>query len=296
MMSPDSNAVPRFALGVALDGGGSRRLVAALEHEVYIANDLSFPPPYESRLAEALVETAERVGHRDPWPVEKLRFGLPFPRPGKVIALGRTYPEHARELDNDPASHPLVFGKLPENLVASGVPVALPPSSSSTERWDNEIELAVLIASPLRCAHVEDAEAAIAGYTILNDVTWRSGQARAKESGHPWFLAKNLPGGAPVGPWFVPRDFVKDPRALRVRCSIDGETVQDTDTSGLMATPAELISWLSRHVPLELGDLVSLGTPAGVSTVSPGREVIASIDGLGVLRTPFIEDGDACES
>lgn len=291
IMSPHRNGLPEFALGVALDGGGSRRLLAVIEHRVYVANDLPFPPPYDARLADALRAARDHLAHREPFPHERLRFSLPFPRPGKVIALGRTFPAHARELGNDPGTEPLVFAKLAENLVASGVPVALPRPSDTVERWDVEIELAAVIANPLRRAHLEDAEAAIAGFTIVNDLTCRSAQARAKERGHPWFLAKNTPGGTPVGPWFVPAAMVTDPRALRVRCAVDGDTIQDTDTSGMMATPAELIAWLSHRVPLELGDLVALGTPPGTAAVSAGSEVVASIEGLGILRTDFVEEG-----
>lgn len=295
MTSPFGNAVPALALGIGHDAHGNRGLVLALEHRVHLAEDVAVPPPYDTeRLYDALRGAADELRGRDSVPLESITFDVPIPLPGKIVALGRTYPAHAVELGNEPAAEPLVFGKLTENLVPTGVPVALSWSSGTEEagaarEYDNEIELAVLIGRPLSGATVEQAGEAIAGYTMVNDITLRSEQRRAREAGQPWFLAKNPPGAFPIGPWFVPRAAVPEPRSLEVRCRVDGEIVQNTDTSGLMASPAELLSWLSHRAPLNVGDLVALGTPPGVSAIRPGSVVIGEIEGLGRLESRFIE-------
>ncbi len=231
---------------------------------------------------DLLRELAAAARDEPPSP-EPTRLSAPLAAPGKIVALGRTFAAHARELGNEAPSEPLVFGKLAENLRGSGAAIVL-PTAGPGERFDNEIELAVALHADLDAASVEEASAAIAGYCIANDFTWRSEQDRAKKGGQPWFLAKNLPGAIPCGPALVPAFLLPEPRNLRLVCRVDGEVVQDTDYGGMSGTPASLLAWLSGRLPLHAGDLVLLGTPAGVSSVAPGAQVEAEVAGLGVLR------------
>ncbi|MCB9831544.1 MAG: fumarylacetoacetate hydrolase family protein [Planctomycetes bacterium] len=237
---------------------------------------------------EALVVRARGQG---PTRSDVGALAAPLAAPGKVVALGRTFAAHARELGNEPAKEPLVFGKLAENLRGSGASIVLPVSGAG-ERYDNEVELAVVLGADLRRAEPDEAARAIAGYTIANDFTWRSEQDRAKKAGQPWFLAKNLPGAMPCGPAIVPAFLLPEPRERRLVCRVDGEVVQDTDYRGLQAEPAELLAWLSRRLPLSAGDLVLLGTPAGVSTVTAGSRVEAWVEGLGCLSWALVEGED----
>ncbi|MFT7619287.1 MAG: 2-keto-4-pentenoate hydratase/2-oxohepta-3-ene-1,7-dioic acid hydratase in catechol pathway [Planctomycetota bacterium] len=202
-------------------------------------------------------------------------------KPGKIMALGRTFPAHARELGNEPPKEPLIFGKAVENIVGDGSHLHIPFQDG--ERFDNEIELGALIQKELRAASIEETKDAIAGWAMLNDFTWRSEQSRAKASGAPWFVAKNLPGCLPIGSYLLPFASMPDPRPLKFRCVINGNVAQEGDFTGMSQSPVQLISWLSQRVPLLPGDFVALGTPKGVTSVRPNDKIEVSIQGLGSL-------------
>ena len=210
----------------------------------------------------------------------------------KIVALGRSFPAHAIEGGNEPVSEPLLFAKSAENLVGSGTPVVLP--SGDDDRVEIEVEVACVVANDIRRASAVDAIRAVAGFTIVNDVTWRSEQARAKKHGHPWFLAKNLPGAIPVGPRLVAPEEIDDVRRLRLITRIDDVVVQETDFAGMMRGVDELLAWVSWRVPLRRGDLVSFGTPPGVCAVRPGQRVAGDVEGLGILVTDFVAEEYEC--
>ncbi len=201
--------------------------------------------------------------------------------PGKIVALGRTFPAHAVELGNEPTKEPLVFNKLSENIVGDGDDLVIPWVQG--ERFDNEIELGILIGKPLHFASQEEAEQAFVGWCQVNDFTWRSEQGRAKAKGAPWFVAKNLPRCLPLGKRLVLASSEQDPRSWRFACTINGTQVQQGDFSGMGQEPGALVSWLSRQLPLHPGDLIALGTPKGVTSVKPGDMVTTAIENLGTL-------------
>ncbi len=201
--------------------------------------------------------------------------------PGKIVALGRTFPAHAVELGNEPIKEPLIFNKLSENIVGDGDELVIPWVQG--ERFDNEIELGILIGKPLHFASQEEAEQAFFGWCQINDFTWRSEQGRAKGKGAPWFVAKNLPRCLPLGKRLVLASSELDPCSWRFTCKINGTQVQQGDFAGIGQEPGALISWLSRQLPLHPGDLIALGTPKGVTSVKPGDMVTTAIENLGTL-------------
>lgn len=210
-------------------------------------------------------------------------------RPGKILALGRTYRAHAVELGNAPPPEPLVFNKLPDTVVPTGAVVEIPADAQGT--LDHEAELAVVIGATAWKLGPGDAHRHIGGYTICNDLTMRAVQKVAKENGWPWLRAKNFPGSCPLGPRVTPADLVKDPDSLTITCRVNGELRQESKTSDLTWKVGELIEWLSHRWVLYPGDVVSTGTPAGVGTLRAGDECRISIRGsdvdLGTLTTRF---------
>ena len=274
------------------DVGGAHRLVMDLEGVVRDLGPWLTEAGGDPRRDGAEL-VAGRIAERAPGDfaglplVEPDHDGRPLPiivRPGKIIALGRTFPAHARELANPVPKEPLVFVKLGENIVGSGESLALPWQDG--ERFDNEVEVAALIGRPLRDADVEEARRAVAGWFLLNDFTWRSEQGRAKAKGEPWTIAKNLPGCLPVGDVLA---IDTDPRRLRFTCMIDGVLRQSGDFAGMACSPEELVARLSRRVPLAPGDAVALGTPKGVTSVRPGERVAVEVEGLGRLEHLIVE-------
>jgi len=196
----------------------------------------------------------------------------PLPRPGKVVAIGRNYREHAEEEGVDPPPAPLVFSKWPSSVVGPGADIRWDPEL--TGQVDYEAELAVVIGRTAR--NVSEAEALdhVLGYTCLNDVSARDIQFGDGQ----WVRGKSLDTFCPMGPALVTADEVGDPQALAISCRVNDELLQDANTSRMYFSVAEIISYVSRSFTLEPGDVIATGTPSGV----------------GVFRDPprFLADGD----
>lgn len=210
--------------------------------------------------------------------------GLPLPRRsvGKILALGKNFRAHAEEFGEQVPEEPLFFNKLPETLVPHGATVAVP--SWYTGRVDHEAELAVVIGRTGRAIERAHALEHVAGYTVANDLTARSLQGHDRKLGYPWFRSKNLDGFCPLGPVFVPRDFlaIED---LRVTAHVDGELRQDASTRDWIVDVPHALEFLSRHLTLHRGDLVLTGTPAGVGPLVHGSRVVCGVEGIGALAT-----------
>jgi 2-keto-4-pentenoate hydratase/2-oxohepta-3-ene-1,7-dioic acid hydratase in catechol pathway len=208
-------------------------------------------------------------------PIASLRLLPPIPRPGKIIAVGRNYREHAAEEAVVLPEAPLLFAKLPTALVGDGATVTW--SASLAGQVDYEAELAVVIGRTARNVPVETALDHVLGYSCLNDVSARDLQVRDGQ----WTRAKSLDTFCPMGPWIVTADEIPDPGALRIRCRVNGEVRQDESTAALVHGIADLIAYCSESFTLEPGDIIATGTPGGV----------------GVFRDPpiFLVDGDTVE-
>jgi len=198
-------------------------------------------------------------------------------RPGKIVCVGRNYREHARELGNDVPERPLLFLKPPSAFIGDGETIVLPKASAQVE---HEGEIGVVLGRALRKAGEEEARAAIAGITCVNDVTARDLQ---KTDGQ-WTRAKGFDTFCPAGPvvWTPPEGF--DLRVLKVFCRVNGQVRQVGRAAEMVFPIPALLSYISHVMTLEPGDLVATGTPAGVGPLVDGDIVEVEIPGVGVLR------------
>jgi acylpyruvate hydrolase len=205
------------------------------------------------------------------------------PAPSKVICLGLNYETHIREMGHDPPDVPTLFAKYTAALIGPHDPIVLPRASTSVD-W--EAELAFVIGTPVRHADERSARAAIAGYTICNDISMRDWQRRTPQ----WLQGKTFESSTPVGPVLVTPDEVDDARDLGVRCEVDGVVRQDARTSDLVFDPVAIVQYVSTILTLLPGDLISTGTPGGVGAgmsppvfLRPGQVVRTVIEGIGAL-------------
>lgn len=208
----------------------------------------------------------------------------PVPRPGKVVAIGRNYREHADEEGVEPPSAPLVFSKWPSSVVGHGDDICWDPEL--TRQVDYEAELAVVIGRTAR--HVPEAHALdhVLGYTCLNDVSARDLQFGDGQ----WVRGKSLDTFCPMGPILVTADELADPQDLAITCRVGDEVLQDSRTSQMYFSVATIISYLSRSFTLEPGDVIATGTPGGVGAfrnpprfLGNGDRVTVEIEGIGAL-------------
>lgn len=208
----------------------------------------------------------------------------PVPRPGKVVAIGINYRSHAAEQDREPPSSPVMFAKFATALVGHRAEIRWDPGL--TQAVDFEAELAVVIGRPAR--RVSEAEALdhVLGYTCLNDVTARDLQYADRQ----FVRGKSLDTFGPMGPALVTADEVGDPQALRLRCLVNAEVMQDSSTAEMVISVARLISFCSQAFTLEPGDVIATGTPAGVGwfreprrMLHDGDEVVVDIERIGRL-------------
>ena len=209
------------------------------------------------------------------WPLAEVRLLAPI-LPSKVVAFGRNYAAHARELGNEVPAEPMMFLKPSTSVIGPRAPIRLPPQSSSVSF---EGELAVVIGRPCRDVRAEDAASVILGYTVANDVTARDLQ---KTDGQ-WGRAKGFDTFCPLGPWI---ETGLDPSGLDLRSEIDGELRQDGNTIDMIHTVGELIEWVSAAMTLLPGDVLLTGTPEGVGEITAGQTVSIEIEGIGTLTNP----------
>jgi 2-keto-4-pentenoate hydratase/2-oxohepta-3-ene-1,7-dioic acid hydratase in catechol pathway len=208
----------------------------------------------------------------------------PVTRPGKIIAVGRNYREHATEEGIAAPPDPVLFAKFPSALVGHGAEIAW--RASDTERVDYEAELAVVIGRTARDVPPERALEHVLGYACLNDVSARDLQFHDEQ----WIRGKSLDTFCPLGPWIVTTDDLPDPRASRIRCLVNGEVLQDASVADMVHDVPTLIAFCSRFMTLEPGDVIATGTPGGVGVfrqpprfLGDGDDVVVEIDGVGRL-------------
>lgn len=196
--------------------------------------------------------------------------------PSKVVAFGRTYADHARELGNAVPDEPLCFLKPSTSVVGPGAPIQLPAQSREVSF---EGELAVVIGRPCRDVAAEDVSSVILGYTVANDVTARDLQ---KTDGQ-WARAKGFDSFCPLGPWI---ETELDPADLSIRTELSGDLRQDGTTADLLFSVGEQIEWISAAMTLLPGDVVLTGTPQGVGLITEGDVVSVEVEGIGTLVNP----------
>ncbi|MGW4696534.1 fumarylacetoacetate hydrolase family protein [Kitasatospora cineracea] len=227
------------------------------------------------------------------YPLAGAEFAPVVPRPSKVVCVGLNYRNHIQEMGRDLPEHPTLFAKFADSLIGAGDDILRP---AETAELDWEVELAVVIGKPARRARGEQAEAAIAGFTVLNDITCRDWQFRTRE----WLQGKTWDSTTPVGPYLVTPDELPGGvrPALDVTLTVDGETVQSDNTGDLLFDPVALVEYVSTVIRLHPGDLIATGTPGGVGHarkparyLSGGEKVVTEIQGLGRLENRVVRDG-----
>ena len=207
--------------------------------------------------------------------------------PQKIVCIGLNYRDHAEEQGVDLPERPLLFAKWPNTLIGSGDAIRVPAISKQV---DYEAELGVVIGRQARAVSTDDALDYVRGYVAANDVSGRDLQF----SDGQWVRGKSLDTFLPVGE-LVPASEVPDPQALAIRAILNGETMQDSNTSNMVFGVAEIVSFVSQAITLEPGDLIITGTPAGVGAfrkpqvwLTPGDEITIEIDGVGSITNPVV--------
>jgi 2-keto-4-pentenoate hydratase/2-oxohepta-3-ene-1,7-dioic acid hydratase in catechol pathway len=209
--------------------------------------------------------------------------------PQKIVCIGLNYRDHAEEQGVDLPERPLLFAKWPNTLIGNGDTIRVPEICTQP---DYEAELGVVIGRQARGVSVDDALDFVRGYVVANDVSGRNLQF----SDGQWVRGKSLDTFLPVGD-LVPASDVPDPQSLPIRAVLNGETMQDSNTSNMVFGVAEVISFVTQAITLEPGDLIITGTPAGVGAfrkpqvwLQDGDEITIEIDGLGTLTNRVVRE------
>jgi 2-keto-4-pentenoate hydratase/2-oxohepta-3-ene-1,7-dioic acid hydratase in catechol pathway len=279
-------------LGVKTDRGilDVRRASLALRHPVPLTLDDLLQDGGAPELAH-LVAAAQKSRPAESLYVDEaqITYGRLFAEPGKIVCIGLNYREHAKETGEKVPAVPILFNKYNNALTSHGATIRLPTEVAT--KFDYEVEMLVVIGRRAHNVKLEEASKYIAGYCTSNDFTARDLQLEL--DGHQWMLGKTLDDFAPIGPYFVCADLVEDPNNLNIECRVNGETRQHSNTSSLVYNTEFLVSYISRHFPLEPGDVIFTGTPPGVILGMPkekqvwlkaGDQIACSVGNLGELR------------
>jgi 2-keto-4-pentenoate hydratase/2-oxohepta-3-ene-1,7-dioic acid hydratase in catechol pathway len=221
-------------------------------------------------------------------PQPAVRLLAPIGDPEKIICIGLNYREHAAETGAEPPTEPIVFGKFRNALVGPDATVRLPANSTKV---DYEAEVAFVIGRQAKDVAADDALDFVAGYMLFNDLSARDLQGR----GPQWMPGKIFDGAAPCGPALVTPDEAGPHDRIAISLTLNGETMQDSDTGDLIFSVPELIADLSSLMTLEPGDIVATGTPSGVGMgrkpriwLEDGDEVVITSPTLGRLATKLV--------
>ncbi|PAV31202.1 fumarylacetoacetate hydrolase [Virgibacillus profundi] len=222
--------------------------------------------------------------------LEDIVLKAPLPNPGKVVCVGLNYMDHCREQNVEPPESPLIFSKWPSSIIGPGGNIILPEESKQV---DYEAELGVVIGNKGKHIAEENALDHVFGYVIVNDVSARDVQFADGQ----WIRGKSYDTFAPCGPYLVTADEVKDPHNLAIRCTVNGEVLQDSNTNEMIFNINEVVAYLSKGFTFKTGDLLSTGTPDGVGVfrnpkvfLEDGDEVVIEIEGLGVLKNTCVSE------
>jgi len=224
-----------------------------------------------------------------PLAAQGARIGPCVARVGKFVCIGLNYADHAAESGSRVPAEPVIFNKWTSAVVGPDDDVQIPRGSVKTD-W--EVELGVVIGQPGRCIEEAAALGHVAGYCVVHDVSEREHQL---ERGGTWDKGKGHDTFGPIGPWLVTADEVPDPQALRLWLEVDGLRQQDGTTANMIFGVRFLVSYVSRFMSLQPGDIISTGTPAGVGLgkkppvfLRAGQVVRLGIDGLGEQRQRMV--------
>jgi 2-keto-4-pentenoate hydratase/2-oxohepta-3-ene-1,7-dioic acid hydratase in catechol pathway len=226
------------------------------------------------------------------YPAAGADFAPLVPNPSKVLCVGLNYRNHIQEMGHELPQFPTLFAKFPDSLIGAGDDLLKP---AETDQWDWESELTIVIGAPVRRATPEQAAAAIAGFTVLNDVSARDYQWRTTE----WLQGKMWDRSTPVGPYLVTPDELPGGTKpeLKIELIVDGETMQGDTTADLLFDPVALVQYISTIIRLNPGDLIATGTPGGVGAgrkpprfLVGGETVTARIEGIGETVNKVVKE------
>lgn len=225
------------------------------------------------------------------YPLTDVEYGRLIAAPSKVICVGLNYASHIDEMKMKRPAYPTLFSKFTDALLAPNDDIVKP---AEVAKLDWESELTVVIGTEIHRATLEEAENAIAGFTVMNDSSCRDWQFRTEE----WLQGKNWDSLTPVGPIMVTPDELGGVRpSLRITSTVNGELMQDGITSDLVFDPVELVQYISQFIRLRPGDLIATGTPGGVGMaqtptrfLQPGDVVVCEIEGIGALRNTVVAE------
>jgi 2-keto-4-pentenoate hydratase/2-oxohepta-3-ene-1,7-dioic acid hydratase in catechol pathway len=218
---------------------------------------------------------------------DQVRLLAPILNPSKIVASGLNYLDHCREQNIEPPARPTIFTKFPSSLIGPDAPITWSPAL--TQQVDYEAELGVVIGKSAKNVSAANALNYVFGYTILNDVSARDLQFGDQQ----WIRGKSQDTFCPLGPAIVSKDEVGDPQNLHVRCRLNGQVMQDSNTREMIAGVARLIEFITEGITLLPGDVIATGTPHGVGVfrkppvfMKPGDVVEVEIERLGRLANP----------
>jgi 2-keto-4-pentenoate hydratase/2-oxohepta-3-ene-1,7-dioic acid hydratase in catechol pathway len=265
------------AAAAALDGGSPTmfRSMAAF---------LATGPAARGVATTVMEHWAEKQSGRNSLPLPEVQWAVPLAAPGKLLCIGLNYADHCREQDVPEPDNPLLFAKFNTALLPHGGQIRWP--ADLTQQVDYEAELAVIIGREARDVAETDAMDHVFGYTIVNDVSARDVQFSDKQ----WVRGKSFDTFCPCGPVVVTADEIPDPHQLAIRCRVNGQTLQDSNTGEMIFKIPHLIAYISRAITLQPGDIISTGTPHGVGMyrapqvfLKVGDRVEVEIESIGVL-------------
>jgi len=220
--------------------------------------------------------------------LDNLKLCAPIPNPGKVVGAAYNFTDALDERSMPYPGEPVIFIRSGNTVIGPNDPILIPPDVGNV---GYEAELAVIIGKRALFIEPKDAMECVAGYTVHNDI---SGSGMIKQDGGNFVRGKNMPASAPFGPFLITADEVKNPYAIQIQLDVDGRLLQKGSTSTMLFKIAELISYISKQMPLEPGDIIATGTPAGLAMVhtptawlEPGQTVHVELEGLGVLNNPI---------
>ncbi|MCH8813672.1 MAG: fumarylacetoacetate hydrolase family protein [Chloroflexi bacterium] len=280
---------------VTFTQNGSTRIGAMSGDDAIVdlnAVDASLPATMLDLLAggdEAMERARAASGSDATIPLSEVTLEAPIGRPGKALAVGLNYRDHAEESGQEIPKHPVVFAKVTTCITGPGKPIHVPRVSRAVD-WEGE--MCIVIGKNARYVAKDDVQDYIAGYMVGNDVSVRDWQFHSPT----WMTGKGFDTHGPIGPWLVTRDEV-DGSHLEVKTFVNDELKQESNTNQLIFGVGDIIEYLSAACTLEPGDVIFTGTPAGVGVarrppqfLEAGDTVRVEIEGLGVLENPVIEE------
>ncbi len=278
---------------VTFEHDGHRHVGVAAEDQVISLKAAGFNQLLEVLQggAEAMQKVSAFIGYSGSRiPLSAVKLCAPIPDPPKILCMGLNYRDHAEESRLEIPKYPVIFPKYSNTVIGSGDNIVLPKNS---RKPDYEAEFGFVIGRRARHVKAEDWRDYVFGYMNCNDVSARDFQMAVSQ----WTMGKNFDTFAPMGPWLVTADEIPDPHNLAITLTINGETLQSSNTRELIFKIPETLAFLSGVMTLEPGDVILTGTPAGVGFgrkpprwLVPGDEVVVRVEGLGELRNICIEE------